>query len=201
MSGFLNNLNYYLDSSDNIKHLIQRHFIAYETVTPDEIKQICKDRRMRALIVILSTLAYKSDEGYKWLITSINHDLQGNLRVEKDPRTHHRGFQGIDVTPVSKDDKGDYTKIKLPVPLNRNLVLMSLFDITARKMFRSLMKTIPFVGFESDHIHADTTRPGNVIAYLEVRPALDPVGRILGKRLKHLNTRKIKPVIEMYEVN
>lgn len=182
-----------------IKRFMTKYFHAFNTVTPQEIDELLKNYRMRNLMFVLAYLAAKADSPYKWMMTSINNQVNGSPRTDVDPKTHHKNHHAVDIAPVTVSDDGKAHLI-LPLPMNRNLVLMSLLDVTIRHATRNVSRDFPFIGIESDHIHADIDRAGDVCAYMEVRPALDRAAQALGLRLKHLNTRKLKRVQDMYEV-
>lgn len=125
----------------------------------------------------------------RWLVTSIDHhttSFRSRNSGKFKNKTHHRDSMAVDISPLwQRDGK---TGIWLPVPLNRNLLMMGMLY----EVYQLVDGPKPFIGIEADHLHADVFRPADLIMYHEVRPALDQRGaQFLKRGGRALNTRKI----------
>lgn len=104
-----------------------------------------------------------------WLISSIDHHLDGSLRTINEhggyEKTTHVNSQAVDFVPLTKDGS-----MQFPTPLN---YLTRLHDIFIAYFSNYNKNDLPVIGFEADHIHVDVVGPGGIYRKLELKPYFD----------------------------
>lgn len=165
--------------------------LALPFITHDEQTAIQANPRFTNLIGLLTDL-YNFDSwppDTKWMITSINRSWKdGSQRTGS-----HTNNRAIDLAPVKEViDKGTSKishHIHLPIPLNRNMLLVhALKSLIMKKNFSKAM--IPLIALEADHMHADVMREeGGLIMYNEIRPFIETMTQQDIEKLPLLNDK------------
>lgn len=136
---------------------------SFKTVSDDEVKRLMSKIEFKNLFRILNDVSLTPGTPQNWLITSIDHSSEdGKPRVTKGGPSHYNS-NAVDITPLTND-----LLLSLPIPLNRNLLLMRIFKSIAKNY-----APIPIIAFESDHLHCDVFHAGGVAYYVAHRPTFD----------------------------
>lgn len=153
---------------------------AFSTVTDAEIDLLLKKPHFVNLFKILSYISKLQYFPKKWLITSIDYSsVDGKPRVSKQGGNHYNS-NAVDIVPLTSD-----LMIRLPIPLNRNLLMLNTFKVAAKQLF---LDPLPIMAFEADHIHCDINHPGGVAYFNQVRPAFDKKIATLAKSLPFMSS-------------
>lgn len=141
----------------------------FQTVTQPEVTKMMKHPKFIFFFQGLDNLSAIQGFPMMWLISSIDRSsADGQLRFPKEGG-NHANSHAVDIVPLQYD-KNKNKIIRLPIPLNRNLLLHNVF----RTVFSGQdLDNSPFIAFESDHIHIDINHPGDVVYLNKVRPKLD----------------------------
>lgn len=151
-------------------------FFKFVTVTKSEIDKIQSNRKFRNLIQLLNKFAAVPGAPTHWLITSVDNSAKdGSPRKSKAPSTNHQNSRALDILPLSNN-----LMIRLPIPLNRNVILSKSLKTLAEMMF-DVTKDLPIVAFEADHIHTDINHPGDFVFYNQTRTYMDKAAAIASK--------------------
>lgn len=142
----------------------------YDSVTEEEMTKLLLKHQFRNLFSMLDELHNEGsrlniDFPLKWLISSIDRRASdGKLRYEIQ-KGNHKDSRAVDIVPIINEQE-----IRLPIPLNRNLLLMDLFTA---KMSLIPLSTLPLIAFEADHIHCDINGPPGLYRLKKVRSFFD----------------------------
>jgi hypothetical protein len=144
-------------------------FFKYKSVSDPEMDKLLKRPKMRNLFKLLKAYS-KQVPGAPpyWLVTSIDRSRNGTMRVTRWKPGNHYDSRAVDVVPLNNQKR-----ISLPIPLNRNLIIMRSLKILGHKMFPHVQRDLPIVAFEADHIHTDVNNTGGFKQYNVTRPFLD----------------------------
>lgn len=149
-----------------------------KTVSEQEIKSLLSKPQFRNLFQIINEVSTLPGAPPNWVITSIDYSrISGNPRINENA-IHHFAANAVDIIPVNIN-----FELSLPIPLNRNILLMRIFKILAERYNDS---ELPIIAFESDHIHADVFHKGGVAYYNVLREFFD----------KALYKHRSHPIIE-----
>lgn len=140
---------------------------SFTTVSDAELTKLLSYKKMRNFFLILEAISRLPGVPENWLITSIDFSAHTKQARSLTNGVNHVNSQAVDVVPLT-----DSLLIRLPIPLNRNLLLMRLFH-SQLKTFP--INELPIIAFESDHIHVDVNHKGGVAYFNKVRPSLDRV--------------------------
>lgn len=153
-------------------------FYKYPTVTEPEIKKMMSKPQFKKFFSKLDEMATIPGFPTKWLITSIDRQTRtGQLRYPVE-RGNHVDSNAVDIVPLQPN-----MVIRLPIPLNRNMVFMGLF----KQQFDQISDgplSLPIIAFEADHIHVDIMHPYSVALLNKTRSFLDAAMH----KLAHSNT-------------
>lgn len=143
---------------------------AFKTVSDLEVQKLMGRLKFKNFFKILRSLSLIDGFPSEWLITSIDYSSQtGKRRYPESP--NHYDSMAVDIVPLTDD-----LKIRLPIPLNRNLLLMRTLKTLATEFDNS---ALPVIAFEADHLHIDVNHEGGVAYYNAVRPFIDRRGAAL----------------------
>jgi len=137
-----------------------------DSVSASEFDKLIKNKRFDNLFKLINSLSKDELFPQTWLISSIDNLPSGEARYPKEKGNHYAS-QAVDLVPLSKDDV-----IRLPIPLNRNLLLMRLFKTAANDAHNKGFD-LPIIVFEADHIHCDVNHDFKVIYINQTRSYLD----------------------------
>lgn len=148
---------------------------AFSTVSQQEIDKLLSKPHFQNLFKLLKNVSSLPGYPTNWLITSIDYSsTDGKPRVQKNGGNHFDS-NAVDIVPLTSK-----LTIKLPIPLNRNLLLLRTFKSAAIRMN---LDPLPIMAFEADHIHCDVNHPGGVAYFNQVRPSFDKKIANLAKSL------------------
>lgn len=138
----------------------------FKTVSDYEVKLLLSQIKFQNLFKIIKAVSLLQGFPKNWLLTSIDYSSQdGSPRVLKGNSGNHFDSHAVDIVPLTSD-----LKIRLPIPLNRNLLLMKTFKGVCEKYDS---QELPIIAFEADHIHCDVNHNGGVAYFNQVRRLLD----------------------------
>lgn len=158
----------------------------FDTVTHPEVLKMMENPKFLFFFKGLDDLADIDGFPLMWLISSIDRSsADGQLRFPKEGG-NHVDSHAVDIVPLQYDENKNKI-IRLPIPLNRNLLLHNVF----RTVFTgSATSSYPFIAFESDHIHVDINHIGDVVYLNKVRGRLDSVLNNWLTRARHPKLRQ-----------
>lgn len=177
----------------------------FSTVSEPEIEKLLSRPKFQLFFREMNEMARIDGFPQIWLISSIDKSAADDRQRTADKPGNHYDSRAIDIVPLSilKDNK---MVIRLPIPLNRNLLLMSLFRETFEK---HESKAFPVIMFEADHIHIDVNHLGQVFYLNTPRSPLDrrifnsiknPINRLLGRAIGDNSYRSLTSVIKPIEI-
>lgn len=144
---------------------------AFTTVTDKEISLLMANLKFQNFFRLLSQMYDRLNSKYvdfpsNWLISSIDRCAsKGELRFPKEHGSHINS-QALDLVPLT-----DNLLIRLPIPLNRNVMLMDLFSYFINKF--PTPKDLPIIAFEPDHLHIDVLHPPGLVRLRSLKETLD----------------------------
>jgi len=172
-----------------MKKIKYKNFV---TVTPPQVSKLLTRPKMRNLFKLMDRLAQVPGFPLNWLVVSIDLSADdGAPRISKGS-VNHVDSQAIDIVPLGSDGK-----VRLPIPLNRNLLLQKIFTVVYSDMkAEGLM--MPFIAFEADHLHIDVNQSQRVTRLNITRTFTDKKIHALASRnlilMKALNNRSVEAI-------
>lgn len=143
------------------------NILAFETVSDDEINKLLLKPKFKNFFLLLDDLVkiFRTDDfafPSSWLITSIDNFWKNGKPRYSEQSPHHFKSNAMDIIPLNDDGS-----IMFNVPLNRNILLLDLWNFGYNKLYKN--KDLPIIAAESDHYHLDVLHPKEVVRMRTLR--------------------------------
>lgn len=142
-------------------------FYKFDTVTDLEVSKLLMFPKFKNLFKLINEFSLYPGAPKSWLLTSIDTSSSDGKPRYGAKSANHFDSHAVDIVPLSND-----LVIRLPIPLNRNYLLMKLFRQLGSEMFNSF-DLLPIIAFEADHIHCDINNQGGFFYLNETRSFMD----------------------------
>lgn len=169
----------------------------YDSVTDDEKQRAGSHPQLMNALKLIDMLGSDATNcglkfNKKWLISSIDRNVvDGTLRYDSEQGNHYDG-RAIDIVPLTDDEM-----VELPIPLNRNTLIMDYFIEGFKQFPRS---ALPLIAFEADHLHIDINNAPGIYRLKRTRSFLDHVVHSLSQKISSLLNKAINDgtIIQLY---
>lgn len=160
----------------------------YDSVSDEEIIKFKEHDALANSLKLIDLLGVDATNcglkfNKKWLISSIDRNVKdGSLRFPYEQGNHYDS-RAIDIVPLTDDEL-----VELPIPLNRNLLLIDYF-IEGFKLFAR--DSLPLIAFEADHLHIDINNPPGIYRMKRTRSFLDHIVHSVSQKLASLLNKAV----------